>query len=67
MEEYSWKMFKGNAKRTGISSSKLSRKPSLQWIKEFGPMVASPVYDNDSVYAATITGRIFAVNAYQKK
>jgi eukaryotic-like serine/threonine-protein kinase len=67
MEECSWKMFRGNAMRTGISSSSLSRRPSLRWIIEFGPMVASPIYDNSIIYAATITGRIFATNVYQKQ
>jgi outer membrane protein assembly factor BamB len=67
MEDCSWKMFRGNAKRTGISSSNLSRRPSLQWITEFGPMVASPIYDNSMVYVATITGRIFAANVSEKQ
>ena len=59
-------MFRGNAKRTGVSSSNLSKRPSLQWIIEFGPMVASPIYDNSIVYAATITGRIFAANVFSE-
>ena len=63
-EEYSWKTFRGNVMRTGTSSSNLSRRPSLQWVMELGPMVASPVFDNSIVYAATITGRIFALKAY---
>jgi hypothetical protein len=62
MEGCSWKMFRGNAKRTGLSSSNLSRLPSLCQIIEFGPMVASPIYDTDVVYVATITGRIFAAS-----
>src|SRR5881396_3097473 len=64
-EEFSWKMFRGNVMRTGISSSNLSRTPSLQRVIELGPMVASPVFDNSIVYAATVTGRIFALKAYQ--
>jgi outer membrane protein assembly factor BamB len=63
----SWKVFRGNAKRTGISSSNVFRRPSLQWIIEFGPMVASPIYDNNFVYAATITGRIYAASVSQKQ
>lgn len=62
--ESSWKMFRGNVMRTGVSSSKLSRKPYLQWVMELGPLVASPVVDNGILYAATITGRIFAVHTY---
>ena len=30
-------------------------------------MVASPVFDNNIIYAATITGRIYAVHKYQRK
>jgi outer membrane protein assembly factor BamB len=67
MEDRSWKMFRGNTERTGISSSNLPRSPSLQWIIEFGPMVASPIYDNSTVYVATITGRTFAANVSEKK
>ena len=62
--ESSWKMFRGNEMRTGVSSSKLSRKPYLQWVMELGPLIASPVVDNGILYAATITGRIFAVHTY---
>ena len=61
-EEHSWKMFRGNAMRTGTSTSGLSRTPSLQWVTELGSMVASPIFDNNVLYAATITGRIFAIN-----
>jgi outer membrane protein assembly factor BamB len=53
--------------RTGLSSSNLPRRPSLSQIIEFGPMVASPIYDNDIIYVATITGRIFAANITQKE
>jgi hypothetical protein len=55
-------MFRGNAMRTGISSSSLPRKLSLQWIIELGPIIASPVYENSTLYSSTITGRIFALN-----
>jgi outer membrane protein assembly factor BamB len=67
MEGCSWKMFRGNAKRTGLSFSNLSRRPSLRRIIEFGPMVASPIYDNSMVYVATITGRIFVANVCEKQ
>src|SRR5918994_538933 len=66
-EGQSWKMFRCNVRRTGVSSSDVSRKPHLQWILEGGPLVASPVADKGILYAATITGRIFAVNAHQKQ
>jgi outer membrane protein assembly factor BamB len=67
MEGCSWKMFRGNVKRNGLSSSSLTGRPFLRWIVEFGPMVASPIYDNDIVYVATITGRIFAACVSQKQ
>jgi outer membrane protein assembly factor BamB len=60
-------MFRGNAMRTGLSSSSVPRKPSLQWVIELGPMVASPVFDKNTIYTATITGRIFALQTYQKQ
>jgi outer membrane protein assembly factor BamB len=66
-EEYSWKMFRGNCMRTGVSTCKLSRKPHLQWVMEMGPITASPVVENGIVYVLTITGRVFAVNTYQRK
>ena len=53
--------------RTGLSSSSVPRKPSLQWIIELGPMVASPVFDNNTIYSATITGRIYALQKYQRQ
>ena len=52
MEECSSKMFRGSAKRPGISSLTYLEGPSLQWIAELGPMVALPIYDNDIVHAA---------------
>ena len=66
-EQNSWKMFRGNAMRTGISSSTLSLKPSLKWVVELGPMISSPIFDNSIVYAATTTGRIFALKIYQRQ
>src|SRR5919202_4859740 len=66
-EQSSWKMFRGNAMRTGISSSTLSAKPSLKWVTELGPMISSPIIDNGIVYVATTTGRIFALNMYQRE
>jgi outer membrane protein assembly factor BamB len=66
-QEHSWKMFRGNTMRTGISSSSLPKKPSLQWLIELGPTIASPVYENSTLYSSTITGRIFALNVHQKQ
>ncbi len=60
-------MFRGNIMRTGVSSSSVSRKPSLRGVTEIGPMVASPVFGNNTVYSATITGRIFALPMSQKQ
>ena len=63
----SWKMFRGSAMRTGVSASRIPRKPSLLWIKEVGPTVSSPVFVNGTIYVSTITGRIFALNLSEKK
>jgi len=57
----SWKMFRGSAMRTGVSASRIPRKPSLLWIKEVGPTVSSLFVDG-TIYVSTITGRIFALN-----
>jgi outer membrane protein assembly factor BamB len=66
-EQSSWKMFRGNAMRTGISSSTLSARPSLKWVTELGPMISSPIIDNGIVYVATTAGRIFALNMYKRE
>ncbi len=60
-------MFRGNSMRTGVSASRIPRKPSLLWVTEIGPSVASPVFDGNSIYVATMTGRIFALNPFQKQ
>jgi outer membrane protein assembly factor BamB len=59
-------MFRGNPMRTGKSGSSFARKPSLQWLIELGPIIASPVFDKSTLYASTITGRIFALNIFKK-
>jgi hypothetical protein len=64
--EHSLKMFRGNIMQTGLSASHLSCKPSFLWAKELGPMVSSPVFENGIIYTSTITGRIFALNTFQK-
>lgn len=66
-DAHSWKMFRGNVMRTGVSASHLSRKPSFLWAKEVGPMVSSPVLENGIIYTPTITGRIFALNTVQRQ
>lgn len=53
--------------RTGITRSSLSKKPSLAWLIELGPMIASPVFENGTLYSSTITGRIFALNVFQRQ
>jgi hypothetical protein len=52
MEECSSKMFRGSARRAGISSLPYLEGPSLQWIAELGPVVALPIYDSGIVQAA---------------
>ncbi len=64
----SWKMFRGDSGRTGASySSFLSKRPHLLWVIELGPLIASPVVDNDVLYASTITGRVFAIQISQRQ
>jgi outer membrane protein assembly factor BamB len=53
--------------RTGVSASRIPRKPSLLWIKEVGPIVSSPIFADDTIYVSTITGRIFALNLLEKE
>jgi glucose dehydrogenase len=60
-------MFRGSAMRTGVSASRISRKPSLLWVKEVGPSVSSPVFVDGTVYVSTITGRIFALNISERE
>jgi outer membrane protein assembly factor BamB len=64
----SWKMFRGDNSRTGAShSSSLSKRPHLLWVIELGPLIASPVVDNEVLYASTITGRVFAIQTNQRR
>jgi outer membrane protein assembly factor BamB len=60
-------MFRGSSMRTGVSASKISCKPSLLSVTEIGPAVSSPVIENGTLYISTITGRIFALNLFQKR
>jgi outer membrane protein assembly factor BamB len=60
-------MFRGNPMRTGVTLSTLPRKPSLLWLMEVGPMIASPVFEDNTIYSSTITGRIFALNISQRQ
>jgi outer membrane protein assembly factor BamB len=53
--------------RTGVSASRIPRKPSLLWVKEVGPSVSSPVFVGRTIYVSTITGRIFALNLSEKE
>lgn len=53
--------------RTGVSASNISRKPSLLWVTEVGPVVSSPVFGEGTIYVSTVTGRIFALNPSDKK
>ena len=54
----SWKMFRGSAMRSGVSASRIPRKPSLLWVTEVGPTLSSPIFADDTIYVSTITGRI---------
>jgi len=52
--------------RTGVSASRMPRKPSLLWVKEVGPSVSSPVFVDGTIHVST-TGRIFALNLSEKE
>jgi outer membrane protein assembly factor BamB len=66
-DKHSWKMFRGSSMRTGVSASNISRKPSLLWVTEVGPVVSSPLFEEGMVYVSSITGRIFALNLSKKE
>ena len=66
-DEHSWKMFRGNSMHTGTSPSKVSKRPHLQWVIELGPLVASPVVNNGTLFAATTTGMVFALDIFHNK
>ena len=53
--------------RTGITRSLLPKKPSFQFVIELGPIIASPVFENSTLFVPTITGRIFALNIFQRR
>ena len=53
--------------RTGISASRIRRKPSLLWVTEIGPNVSSPVIGDGTIHISTITGGIFALVPSQKQ
>lgn len=53
--------------RTGISASKVSRKPSLLWVTEVGPIISSPIFAQGTIYVSTMTGRIFALDPTEKQ
>jgi outer membrane protein assembly factor BamB len=66
-DKNSWKMFRGSSIRTGVSASEICSKPSLLWVTEIGPVVSSPLFEDRTIYVCTITGRIFALNSFQKR
>ena len=53
--------------RTGVSASRIPRKPSLLWVTEIGPNVCSPIFVDGIIYVSTITGRIFALNPSERQ
>ena len=53
--------------RTGVSASRIPRKPSLLWVTEIGPTVSSPLFSDSVIYVSTITGRIFALDRSRKQ
>lgn len=59
-------MFRANTMHTGVSSCNISSRPSLLWLAEVGQIVASPVYSNKVLYAPSMMGMLFALNAKEK-
>lgn len=57
----SWSCFKGSTWRTGTSEYAFLRKPFLKNMIKVGPVLASPVSDNESVYVGTLTGRMYRI------
>jgi outer membrane protein assembly factor BamB len=53
--------------RTGLSASKIPRRPSLLWVTEVGPSISSPILVDGTIYISTITGQIFALNPSKKE
>jgi outer membrane protein assembly factor BamB len=62
LSNHSWRMFRANVRRTGVSTSIPICKPSLQWVTEVGPVVSSPVFDGGNLYVSTLTGRVFCLD-----
>ena len=58
----SWTCFKGSYQRTGRSNSAFLRKPTFRNMIKVGPVLSSPVSDNQSVYVGTITGRVYRID-----
>jgi outer membrane protein assembly factor BamB len=58
----SWTCFKGSSQRTGTSETAFLLKPCLTNMIKLGPILSSPISDNESVYVGTITGRIYRVD-----
>ena len=58
----SWTCFKGGIQRTGTSNSSFLRTPIFKNMIKVGPLLSSPVADNQSVYVSTITGRIYRID-----
>ena len=63
----SWKMFRGNTRRTGSLNTKPLIRPLLYWTIKLGPIISSPVYERGFLYVATITGRIFCLDILRRK
>lgn len=57
-----WTCFKGSYQRSGTSSSAFLRKPIFRNMIKVGPVLSSPVSDEQSVFVGTITGRIYRID-----
>ncbi|MFY3741885.1 MAG: outer membrane protein assembly factor BamB [Candidatus Nitrosomirales archaeon] len=60
-------MFRGNIARSGVSSSSIAGRPSLQWVAELGEIVSSPVVSNKIIYAPSMLGSVYALQMHEKR
>src|SRR5262245_17767811 len=57
-----WTCFKGSYQRSGTSSAAFLSKPIFRNMIKVGPVLSSPVSDEQSVFVGTITGRIYRID-----
>lgn len=56
-----WTTFKGDIGRAGTSRSPFLQKPYFRSMLKLGPILSSPVADENSAFISTITGRTYCI------